>query len=397
MQKFFTNTLENKFIKNLLRNSPIPLYSTVAVGDYITKGCTYIFRYNVIRCTASGYITETYTNTSGMFDILHPFKFGEYDPKISEKFISKYNYYDSETHRYLGDYLRCIRDIYNIDLMPFYNCFNYKVVSNIDLKTPYPYVSDTYDKVLLVPIKFNKTYTIALDCASEVRIKGIIYDNFGMFNRSNTAIPDYLTQYLEDSLHVYQGISFKQPITYRISTESENDILISQEDGQSYISADDLYAFQKYLYIAIQIPQNVISSVVVLEGDYTQYRNVVINAEVLPSMSQQELNALCLSNLALLEFNDYTIYAFSNRLIEYLLLNVVTSQETLTDNIVRVQEEVGLPIPYRDAGIWSNELRYYIFTKYMNTAVSTKRVPVVDINGFVDVDIEKALMRGELK
>jgi len=50
---------------------------------------------------------------------------------MSEQAISKSSYYDSDTHYRLGRYLRYIRDVYNINLMPFYNCYNYKSVNNI--------------------------------------------------------------------------------------------------------------------------------------------------------------------------------------------------------------------------------------------------------------------------
>lgn len=397
MQKFFTNTLINKFIKQLLRNTPIPLYDTVAIGSYIIKDCTYIFRYNIIRCTRSGYITETPEETSGLFDIIKPYAFGTYDPKITEKFISKYSYYDSETHQQLGQYLRCIRDIYEIDLMPFYNCFSYKTVANIDLTNSFPYIGNTSDRVIFVPIKFNKTYTIAMDCPSEVKIRSIIYDQYGIVNLSNSAIPNYLTQYLDPEVITYQNLSFSQPITYSISIAGNNDQVSSKIDPALSIASSTLYNYQKYLYLAIQYPAEVTTSIAVLEGDYTQNTtSTIINAENITSITSQYLNNICLSKLSLLSFNNRAIYAFSDRLVEYLLLNVITSQETISNNITRVQENIGLPILYQNAGIWSNDIRYYIYSNYISKNLISKKIPVTDINGFIDVDIERALMRGEL-
>ena len=92
------------------------------------------------------------------------------------------SYYDSETHYHLGQYLRCLRDIKGIDLMPFYNCFNHKYISDIRLNIDKPYIdisSDPNIQVLAIPIKFNQLYTIALDSSDRLLMKAIIYDDLG--------------------------------------------------------------------------------------------------------------------------------------------------------------------------------------------------------------------------
>ena len=50
--------------------------------------------------------------------------------------------YDTKTHEHLGDFLRFIRDYYNINLMSLYNCFSNKIYSNIDFKVT---IDDSYN------------------------------------------------------------------------------------------------------------------------------------------------------------------------------------------------------------------------------------------------------------
>ena len=167
--KFYSNTILTKYIKGLISNTPLPLIDTVRDGDYIIKGVKYIYKFDVILCTESGYISDlkdnhlikeyyiNKTNTYKKFVIdgvtqylpwenedwdnyiqseennikfakyqrVSSFRFNEDLPEITEKFYSNFQYYDSLTHRMLGKYLRCIRDLYNVNLMPFYNCFSY--------------------------------------------------------------------------------------------------------------------------------------------------------------------------------------------------------------------------------------------------------------------------------
>ena len=122
MQKFFTNSIESKFIKALLYNTDIPMIDCVVDNDFIFSGYYYIYKNYLILCTETG-------NLSNNFKIINNFYFKDKKDNITEKYINKYQYYDSETHLYLGKYLRYLKAEKGIDLMPFYNCFNYTTIS----------------------------------------------------------------------------------------------------------------------------------------------------------------------------------------------------------------------------------------------------------------------------
>lgn len=429
-QKFFTDTLISKFIKNMLLNTPLPLINTVREFDYIIENCFYVYRTNVIKCTKSGTLVSNHlefankmsenlsndiANTQqGIIDtqakiddpetseeekeklqvlltglqahliniqnksfieaeytIVQPFVWGRDLTGVTERFFSKYNYYDSDTHLYLGKYLRCLRDIKDIDLMPFYNCFNYKIVSDISLPLEDTEV-DGNKKVLAVPIKFNKTYTVAIDSGTRVLMKSVLYGDFGLLkSRDGTD----LTSQLNEQTVVCGHLDFLQPTTYKIECYDKN-----------------LLNLEKYLYLIIQLSSSNSSSVVVLEGDYTHLDSTkIINVDDLNKVPDKELDNIFLSKLGLLQINDTNIYAFSNRLIEYLLLNAITSDDEISHNIYTIQQKLDL---FKDSriskGVWDNYMRYLLYNTYMNRQNITK----LDINGFVDKDVERYIMRG---
>jgi len=155
-QEFFTRTIESKFIKNVLYNTPLPTYKVVRDGDYVFGGNTYIYKEDIIRVN---YVFNEETSTvvfdgSGFLGFIPPsaennvpeadkvlatytivgnYNFGQLYPQFTERFISEFGYYDSGTHEALGKYLRCVRNLYNVDLMPFYNCFSGRYASNLSI------------------------------------------------------------------------------------------------------------------------------------------------------------------------------------------------------------------------------------------------------------------------
>lgn len=378
LQSFFTNTIESGFIKSLLYNANLPIIKTVTEDDYVIKGNIYIYKTNIIKCTRTGYLITS--GSSMNYSICSSFSFGENVPTVTQKYVSKYNYYDSDTHKQLGRYLRCVRNILGINLMPYYNCFNYTILQDVKItESGVTIGSDAHYKVVAVPIKFNKKYSIAIDCASTVILKSVFYGNFGLIKTTNHEDKIYLTDILEEKPVIINHMNFKHPHLYSISNNFEY-----LPDGESL--SKECENFESSLYLLIRLPVSNNSSIVVIEGDYSSNTtNVVNNTQVFNNASEikpEDVDRLFKSNLSLLQINDSNTYAFSNRLIEYLLLNVIDSNDTIPNNIKYIKDCIYSNSNNTD--IWDFALRLKLYDTYMN---SNKQK--LDISGFVDKDMER--------
>lgn len=88
-QKFFTDTIESKFIKYLLYNTPLPIYNSVRDGDYIIEDVVYVYVRSIIKCTKSGTVGK-----DAQYIELQDYEFGQKVNQLTQNFISNYNYYD---------------------------------------------------------------------------------------------------------------------------------------------------------------------------------------------------------------------------------------------------------------------------------------------------------------
>lgn len=406
MQKFFTNTMESKFIKYILRNTPIPNILTANDGEYLIKDCAYLYRDKFIKCTKDGYMHSENVDDRAEYEEVyqHRFEFGDMNTQFTENYISKYNFYDADTHYMLGRYLRCYRDICGIDLMPFYNCFNYKILTDLHLdntaELPVVLEENKSKKVLAIPVKFNKTYTVAISSSETVLIKPIIYGTLGMIKNVST-FPNAGIKYITDAIKAFSvkqyGIEYKSDKLISLVSSSFNTPFTFKIDNKNIdanIPANILQGYESSLYMVIQVPANNESSIVVLEGDYTNTTaKHIVNPQDIEDLSHARMNEMLVSNLALLYLNDNNIYAFSDRLLEYLTLNAIDKNEELTDNIKWAQEKTKFPAKYK--GVWSNEFRYFLYNSYLNLKdrdVISKK----DITGNIDKDVERAIIKGQI-
>lgn len=212
------------------------------------------------------------------------------------------------------------------------------------------------------------------------------------------------------------------------------------EDGYGQLASNIL--LEEYLTLFIEVPFFNSGSVLVLEGDYTNLNLINIrqnynqlltdvdNKYIDPEhvdislktyvntlkttyfgtfpagekLSDNDILNYCKTPSSLTRVLDEKSYAFNDRLVEYLLLNVIDSNDSIDKNIERIQKyvtsrnsEEKLGSRYKannyTVGVWDNELRKYIFdlvTKIYNNPVT------IDINGFVDKDTESILLRGKV-
>lgn len=383
MHKFFENTIQSKYIKALLQNSYIPNIETLSRNDMAIEGRRYILKRRVYECTKTGFYLNGDSDTEADFKYISEFDFGRYYPKVTRNYISNTDYYDSDTHERLYSLLRIYKDILGINLLPFYNIYSNKYATNINIIKDESGRGSVYQKnykdvkLLKIKIRFNRTYTLALDCNSEVWTAPVFLnrDNlFTIFDDAGNEI-DITDKFIDERDYItrYNNLNFSQPITFRI--ESTN---------------NEFVKYESYLYLVIKLPLTNQSSVTVLEGDYTNIsKKPIINMEYINSeIDNENLNDVLISNLSLLQMNTGTSYPYSNRLVEYLLFNPITQYDPLTGNITRVQESsYGINGSSITKGSWNNYLRAKLFSLCNNAA----SVRWIDLNGYVDRDIENYL------
>ena len=172
MQKFFTQTLVSGFIKNLLANTPLFLHETANTRTKMIAGAYYVYNGMLIQCTETGTL---YDNTA-KYSVVSRCVPGTDYLNLTTRYVSYSDSYDTDTHRFLGEYLRQYRDLYGVDMLMYYNCFTPKLAEDIDLSGGQ---TETY-KTYLTHIHFNQIYTLAVDCTLPFYICPVIYtDVFG--------------------------------------------------------------------------------------------------------------------------------------------------------------------------------------------------------------------------
>lgn len=434
MTRFYDNTITTNFIKYLLSKFELPMIPFFENGMFVKKDNLYICNNAIYKCNGSGnrstdqflngFLSDNKTRCS---TYIQPFVLGERYANITTNFIGKTNFYDSETHYHLGEFLRSVRAVDGVDLMPLYNCFNGEYIDGIYFEKPtntektdtskledFGITRTSVDsgyKILSVPIKFGREYTIAIDSDCGIETIPVIYSQTGIIeDRTMKLISDNTKTeegvIVTEAYHKFDRCSFQdRSIVVNALTYSDSGSGDSGTGGES----EFLGQYEKFLRLLIKVPSSNKSSVVVFEGNCaniidTSRSNINYSSgysRPLPEIIGETRYIYTTPKINF--FNDGNIYAFSDTLIQYLLLGVICGVDPINENIIRVQEYISsdefrkangsvYTRPYR-RGVWDDSMQDFILNTILNTRYLITKL---DKNGLVDRETEGIITRGQV-
>lgn len=317
MIKFNDSNIFVGYIKQLLSSFNLPKYRVYTRDNerYFeenNKESQEILSSNVTPRLANKYIVNyikddmiSYYDKLGWHNTGKDFIYGKKDYNSTRKLsLSDGNVYNSDTHEYLGDYLRFQRDYLGLDLMPLYNCFSnrqanqlYKAEDRTVLvkdsassnTTSYKFnyfnyninfdSSDTNYKIYMLPVKLFRQYTIAIESEKPVEMFCALYDSYFNNRQYQDLIP--LTY------QKFNSLSFSKPVVYDKLTagylfEDTRNINVNNHTNTAYtikdfvkdnINLSRLSLQERNLKLFIKLPADIETSIVILEGNYLGYNN----------------------------------------------------------------------------------------------------------------------------
>ena len=287
--------------------------------------------------------------------------------------------YDSYTHKYLGKYLRFLKDYYKVDLMSMYNCFsfdaiNYKVsLGNFNSESGYTIYS--------VPVRFFEEYTIGIDCATDV---------------------EFIVTFVgKDGLLEVDGKNYLENRTYSKKTNCQlnHPFVFSKikSDIDAYANYEEFLKKEENLRLLVKVPISCKSSIVIVEGNYLNTFNLNYNDNTLANtiISDESLNdnnfkPNYLSKLQLFSSeNAKDNNLLADRLVEYLSKNTITSLSEYYD--IKKLQKLLIQAGKLDSavyGAWDEKLRKVIYRYVNNLGLNSE---YFDILSFIDKDVETSL------
>lgn len=313
------------------------------------------------------------------------YRYGHFYMNLTKKMKLENDLYDSYTHRYLGEYLRFIRDYFNINLMSLYNCFD----GTIEIKGN--------KKYFVIPIKYSKTYSVF---SSRNSLTYSISINFSE-NDFNINTWDKASKNTSSSCILI-------PASYPPSEK------ITREDNSLAENKFTNVFKEKNLRLIIETDANDESPLVVLDGNYSNYKsyfsNIQINYEKDENYKyehEDEYKEIFKNNINNSNFqlvNQLKLsnenYPIADRLIEYLFGNVITNLDPISKNILDAKKKLAYRYLRDEDGnliinLNSIDGKFTIMDRFkMLDAVSMNEkydTDKQDLLGYVDKDVEAVL------
>lgn len=374
MVKFNSDNIVVGEIKQLLKSFNLPK-ATVLTGketSYIPNRI-YIKETKLFRSSLDGSSISEIEGSS--------YNWGDEIPNITTNLVVNSNIYDAYTHKYLGNYLRFLRDFKHIDLMSMYNCFSNESPAKFNYSfslynsSKHFNVNDTNFKIYMVPIKVGQVYTLSLNISKPFEIICGYYSH------------NEIIEMCHDTYTTINSCISSEVIVY--------------DKVKSMLNPK--YSFDNDFYMFIKLPISYNSSIVVLEGDYSNSNNVFINSsgyteiKYTPSVVDRN-NTLHLnktaSRLQLLSCLGSQSYPFADKLIQYLFSNIISSEDEVLNNIKRLQNKLykaGYLDSIKRYGIWSDELTAACLLCNHDNLKHREIYKDYDVIGFLDSDVENEL------
>lgn len=361
-------------------------------------------------------------------------------PGLTKVLNSPSNIYDSITHEYLGDYLRFLRDYYDVNLLSMYNCFNNKICNNLYYKitratdadsgkilsTTVFDSSDPKYRIYAIPVKLFANYTIAIDCSQEVEMFCGFYNTY---MSGSTKAADLATKTYKRVVRPF----FKQPFLFdKLNVkywDFEHGTTSSIREYPALVDVNsitrwDIANQEQDLKLFIKIPALCKSSIVILEGDYRNFNdfkyepinyvstaknalddsskkhnmgytweykrnNCVVNFDTFGgkiNLNDTKFNPI--SKLQLLGHNTGESHPFSDRLIEYLSNSAITPIDEIADNIKRAQKVMtDNGYYFKIDGLWENKMQKIIYDYVINSG------PIESVNTSSSIAAESVNLR----
>jgi hypothetical protein len=159
--------------------------------------------------------------------------------------------------------------------MPLYNCFSNRACPNLEIKFDLEHYKVEFNtnqefntalyKYYMVPVKFFKEYTIAIESEAAIEMCCCIYGASQNKSEKLNNIPKLTYQCISDS-------RFSKPTLY---TKINNLSALMDKNNES-----ELAQYENDLKLILKVPSNNKSSIVILEGNYLNYNDVIYSDKI---------------------------------------------------------------------------------------------------------------------